>query len=159
MTVLNDVKDAFTLTSGDWGCLTQLAFDNLSTLLGVIFAIQDMQNFGVDRAEIDELVWGRIVPGVGITLLIGNVYYAWQAARLTNKYGRQYTAQVSVTAQDGVLCIIHQRPFDVVVDVFVFRNRTPSPLAWPLFTASHMHSCLFSLFLVLPLSRSSSLSV
>ena len=28
-----------------------------------------------------------------MTLLIGNVYYSWQAIHLSNKYGRQYTAQ------------------------------------------------------------------
>ena len=30
---------------------------------------------------------------VGVTLFAGNVYYSWQAIRLTNLHGRQYTAQ------------------------------------------------------------------
>jgi hypothetical protein len=30
---------------------------------------------------------------VGVTLSAGNVYYSWQAIRLTNLHGRQYTAQ------------------------------------------------------------------
>ena len=83
-------------SSGDWGCLTQLFFDNLSTLLGALFAIQNMANFdGVpaDAQEIEQVVWGKIVPGVGLTLLLGNAYYTWMGIRLTNQHGRPYTAQ------------------------------------------------------------------
>ncbi len=29
---------------------------------------------------------------VGVTLFTGNIYYSWQAIRLTNLHGRQYTA-------------------------------------------------------------------
>lgn len=47
----------------------------------------------VDIGVINDVVFGKIVPGVGITLVIGNVYYSWQAVRLTNTWGRQYTAQ------------------------------------------------------------------
>jgi AGZA family xanthine/uracil permease-like MFS transporter len=78
---------------GDWGSLTQLFFDNLSTMLGVIFAIQNMAGFGVDPDQINEIVWGKIVPGIGLTLVVGNVYYSWMSIRMTNKYGRTYTAQ------------------------------------------------------------------
>lgn len=81
------------MTGGDWGSLSQLFFDNLSTLLGALFAIQSMTNFGVTRSVIDEVIFGKIVPGVGVTLVVGNIYYSWQAVRLTNKWGRQYTAQ------------------------------------------------------------------
>jgi len=42
---------------------------------------------------LNEYIFGRIVPGVGVTLLLGNIYYSWQAIRLTNRHGRQYTAQ------------------------------------------------------------------
>jgi hypothetical protein len=90
---LKDFKNGLTMTGGDWGSFTQLFFDNLSTLLGALFAIQSMTNFGVSRSVIDEIIFGRIVPGVGITLVLGNVYYSWQAIRLTNRFGRQYTAQ------------------------------------------------------------------
>ena len=78
---------------GDWGSLTQLFFDNLSTLLGALFAVQNMAGFGAPIDDINDVVWGRIVPGVGITLLIGNAYYTWMAIRLTNRWGRPYTAQ------------------------------------------------------------------
>lgn len=81
------------MTTGDWGCLTQLFFDNLGTLLGALFAIQDMSNFGAPVEDINQVVWGKIVPGVGLTLIVGNAYYTWQAIRLTKAWGRPYTAQ------------------------------------------------------------------
>lgn len=86
-------KNGLTMTGGDWGSLSQLFFDNLSTLLGALFAIQSMAAFGVPTSLLNEYIFGRIVPGVGVTLALGNIYYSWQAVRLTNKHGRQYTAQ------------------------------------------------------------------
>ncbi|HXQ81971.1 MAG TPA: hypothetical protein VN775_11695 [Opitutaceae bacterium] len=35
-----------------------------------------------------ELVYGRILPGVAVSYLVGNVFYAWQAHRLARKEGR-----------------------------------------------------------------------
>ncbi len=84
------------MTGGDCGALSQLFFDNLSTLLGTLYAIQALGTFGdiaVSKEVLDEYIWGRIAPGVGATLFVGNVYYSWQAIRLTNEHGRQYTAQ------------------------------------------------------------------
>jgi len=52
-----------------------------------------MKNFGAPSDTVNEIVWGKIVPGVGVTLLAGNLYYTWQAIRLTNTWGRPYTAQ------------------------------------------------------------------
>lgn len=93
---LTDFYHGFRMTPGDWGSLTQLFFDNLSTLLGAVFAIQNIRTFALPTditPEIDNVVWGKIVPGVGFTLCLGNVYYSWMAVRLTKKYGRPYTAQ------------------------------------------------------------------
>jgi len=109
------------MTGGDWGSFSQLFFDNLSTLLGALFAIQTMTNFGVSRDVIDNVIFGRIVPGVGITLVIGNLYYSWQAVRLTNKWGRQYTAQPyglnTPAAFAFVFNIIYTVYFDKVADL------------------------------------------
>jgi AGZA family xanthine/uracil permease-like MFS transporter len=80
-------------SGGDWGALTQLFFDNLSTLLGAVFAIQSMETFGAPPEDIAQVVWGRIVPGVGVTMVIGNAYYTWMGIRLTKRWGRNYTAQ------------------------------------------------------------------
>lgn len=62
-------------------------------MLGALFAVQAMENFGAPIDEINEVIWGRIAPGVGLTLLIGNFYYTWMAIRLANVHGRPYTAQ------------------------------------------------------------------
>jgi mannose/fructose/N-acetylgalactosamine-specific phosphotransferase system component IIC len=97
--IVAEVKDfvaGFRMTPGDWGSLTQLFFDNLSTLLGALFAVQAIGNFAMPTDisnEINGVIWGKIVPGVGFTLCLGNVYYSWMAIRLTKKYGRPYTAQ------------------------------------------------------------------
>ena len=96
MKELVDFKNGLSMTGGDLGSLSQLFFDNLSTLLGAVFAVQGLGNAGAISASqgvMDEYIWGRIVPGVGMTLLVGNGFYSWQAIRLTNKYKRQYTAQ------------------------------------------------------------------
>ena len=82
-----------TKSPGDWGSLTQLFFDNLSTLLGVLFAVQNMVDFGAPKSLVDDIIWGKIVPGCGVTLFFGNIYYTWLAIRLTNKWERPYTAQ------------------------------------------------------------------
>ena len=47
----------------DFGVLPQVFFDNLSTLLGAILAIQDMVGFGVNVTEMNDVVWSKIVPG------------------------------------------------------------------------------------------------
>jgi hypothetical protein len=80
-------------SGGDWGAVTQLFFDNLSTLLGALFAIQNMSVFDVPMEDIENVIWGKIMPGVGITLVLGNSYYSWLAIRLSNRWGRPYTAQ------------------------------------------------------------------
>ncbi len=64
--------------------------------MGALFAVQALGNFGpisVSKEVLDEYIWGKIAPGVGVTLFAGNVYYSWQAIHLTNLHGRQYTAQ------------------------------------------------------------------
>lgn len=39
-----------------------------------------------------ELVFGRILPGVAVSLLVGNLFYAWQARRLSLATGQPATA-------------------------------------------------------------------
>jgi AGZA family xanthine/uracil permease-like MFS transporter len=35
-----------------------------------------------------ELIYGRILPGVAISFLVGNIFYAWQAVQLAKREGR-----------------------------------------------------------------------
>lgn len=94
-----DVKSfhaGVTFRSGDFVSLFSLFFDNLSTLLGFAGAILGLRNFMTTEegiANLEEILFQRIVPAAGIMLFLGNVYYTWQAIRLSNKYQRPYTAQ------------------------------------------------------------------
>ena len=45
------------------------------------------------NAHLQEILYQRIIPAAGIMLFLGNVYYTWQAIRLSRKYKRAYTAQ------------------------------------------------------------------
>lgn len=79
-----------TFGAGDFVSLFSLFFDNLSTLLGFSGAILGLSS---TSTILPEIVFQRIIPAAGIMLFLGNLYYSWQATRLTEKYGHQYTAQ------------------------------------------------------------------
>ena len=68
---------------GDLDGFFGLFIDNLIQLILIVVlcgAILDMPN---------EMLLGRILPGVAISLLVGNLFYAWQAHRLNLASGRQ----------------------------------------------------------------------
>jgi len=117
---LGDFKNGLSMTGGDWGSVCQLFFDNLSTLLGAVFALQALSNpaaFGdiaVSQDTMNEYVWGKIVPGVGMTMVLGNLYYTWQAIRMTMKYGRQYTAQPYGLNTPGAFAFV----YNIIYTVF-----------------------------------------
>ncbi|CAM9464330.1 unnamed protein product [Ascophyllum nodosum] len=56
----------------DWSCMTQLFLDNTSILLGVLVVLFNLTYVGVPVDVIDEVVYKKIVPGMGMTLLFGN---------------------------------------------------------------------------------------
>ncbi|KAG7343397.1 permease transmembrane protein [Nitzschia inconspicua] len=112
--------NGISMTGGDYGSLCQLFFDNLSTLLGALFALQTLANpiaFGdiaVSTDTMNQIVWGQIVPGVGVTMVAGNLYYTWQAIRMTNKYGRQYTAQPYGLNTPGAFAFV----YNIIYSIF-----------------------------------------
>jgi adenine/guanine/hypoxanthine permease len=67
---------------GDWNAFFGL-FTNV--LLNVI--VLTGLSFGVVQLP-DDIVFGRILPALGIALPIGNLYYAWLAWRLAKREGR-----------------------------------------------------------------------
>jgi AGZA family xanthine/uracil permease-like MFS transporter len=76
--------------------LFSLFFDNLSTLLGfsgAILGLSGALSHDSAKALLEEILFQRIVPAAGIMLFVGNVYYTWQAIRLSNQYKKSYTAQ------------------------------------------------------------------
>ena len=64
------LKDGISMSGGDWGSLAQLFFDNLSTLLGALYAIQALgstTSFGdiaVSQDVMNEVIWNKIAVSV-----------------------------------------------------------------------------------------------
>lgn len=67
---------------GDLDGFFGLMVDNLVQVLLIAAFCREILQFP------DALVFGRILPGVAISLLFGNLYYAWQARRLAESTGR-----------------------------------------------------------------------
>ncbi|MBE3580580.1 MAG: xanthine/uracil/vitamin C permease [Thermoanaerobacteraceae bacterium] len=68
---------------GDIDGLLGIFVDNLSVFLVII----SLNLYVVGMPA--EIVFGRILPGAAIGLLVGNIYYAYMAKRLAQKEGRQ----------------------------------------------------------------------
>src|SRR3954465_3976960 len=67
---------------GDLDGFFGLALDNLVQLLLIDALCRNILKFP------DDLLYGRVLPGVAVSLLVGNVFYAWQAHRLAARTGR-----------------------------------------------------------------------
>ena len=67
---------------GDVDGFFGLALDNLVQLLVINVMCKVVLGFD------DALLYGRVLPGVAVSLLIGNLFYAWQAKRLGDRLGR-----------------------------------------------------------------------
>lgn len=67
---------------GDVDGFFGLFFDNLTNLM--LIAVLGASVCGFPA----ELLAGRILPGVAVSVLVGNVFYAWQARRLMRRSGR-----------------------------------------------------------------------
>ena len=67
---------------GDLDGFFGLMVDNLVQVLLIIALTRDLLHFP------DALVFHRILPGVAISLVVGNLYYGWQARRLASTTGR-----------------------------------------------------------------------
>jgi AGZA family xanthine/uracil permease-like MFS transporter len=59
-----------------------LALDNLVQLLLIDALCRTVLGFS------DALIYGRILPGAAVSLLVGNLFYSWQAVRLGRREGR-----------------------------------------------------------------------
>jgi len=98
-----------TVTIGDINSFLFLFADNLSSLLAItaemVFIPNIVFNFKPDHVPVGsgsyagatvkdykdayvKMVWGKISPGIGLSLLFGNLWYAWMAAKLAKKEGR-----------------------------------------------------------------------
>ncbi|MCB9854472.1 MAG: NCS2 family permease [Phycisphaerales bacterium] len=62
-----------------------LFIDNLVQLLLIISLCSSLCGMS---GEASELIYGRILPGAAVSLIVGNLFYAWQARRLAAKENR-----------------------------------------------------------------------
>lgn len=67
---------------GDVDGFFGLALDNLVQFLLIDALCRTVLGFP------PELVYGRILPGAAVSLIVGNLYYSWQAMRLARATGR-----------------------------------------------------------------------
>jgi AGZA family xanthine/uracil permease-like MFS transporter len=67
---------------GDVDGFFGLALDNLIQVLLISSLWTQVLGFSSER------LYGRILPGVAISLVVGNLFYAWQARELARKTGR-----------------------------------------------------------------------
>jgi AGZA family xanthine/uracil permease-like MFS transporter len=67
---------------GDVDGFFGLALDNFVQLLLIAFLCQTVLGFPED------LLFGRVLPGAAVSLLVGNLFYAWQARRISAETGR-----------------------------------------------------------------------
>jgi len=71
---------------GDIDGFFGLAIDNLVQLLVILALCRGVLGFG------DELLFARILPGAAVSVLVGNLFYSWQAYRLAARSGRSDVA-------------------------------------------------------------------
>ena len=70
------------MVRGDVDGFFGLALDNLVQLLVIVWLCMGVLGFPA------EVVYGRILPGAAVSLIIGNLFYAWQARKLMAQTGR-----------------------------------------------------------------------
>lgn len=67
---------------GDFGGLTYIITNNIVNYLIVIATLSGVLGWP------DSIVYGRVIPGISIGLMLGCLYYAFMACRLSRKEGR-----------------------------------------------------------------------
>lgn len=72
----------FHIGAGDIDGFFALALDNLIQLLVIVGLCQGVLGFG------PELLFGHVLPGAAVSILIGNLFYSEQARRLAKAEGR-----------------------------------------------------------------------
>src|SRR3954463_5720413 len=70
------------ISRGDIDGFFGLALDNLVQLLLIDTLCRFVLGFPAD------LVYGRVLPGAAVSILVGNLFYAFQARRLAQRTGR-----------------------------------------------------------------------
>lgn len=85
-----------------------------------------------------ELVYGRIMPGAALSILFGNVYYAWQARRLAIRTGR-----TDITALPYGINTVSLIAFVFLIIAPIYFETKDPKLAWQ----AGLFACLISALL------------
>lgn len=79
------VWSRFKFSQGDVSGFFQLAFDNLATILTLVGLLSYRTGFGLLT---DDDIYGTVLPGLAISMVFGNLWYAWLGCRLSAKENR-----------------------------------------------------------------------
>ncbi|MEE9257427.1 MAG: NCS2 family permease [bacterium] len=71
------------IVKGDIDGFFGLGMDNLVQLLLIVSLLKGVLGFP------DALIFGQVLPGAALSILAGNLFYAWQARRLAAREGRE----------------------------------------------------------------------
>jgi len=114
---------------GDLDGFFGLFIDNLLQLMLIAVLCRGVCGFP------DELLVGRILPGAGLSILFGNLFYAWQARRLMAQTGRD-----DVTALPYGINTVSLFAFVFLVMGPVYRETGDVQLTWRV----GLFACLFN---------------
>ena len=89
----------------------------------------------------DELIFGRILPGAAVSLLIGNLFYAWQAHRLARRENRSDVCALPYGINTPSLLVY---VFFVIAPVY--RDTGNAELAWQMGLIACLGSGLIEFF-------------
>eukprot|EP00756_Hemistasia_phaeocysticola_P020941 Hpha_TRINITY_DN15746_c0_g1::TRINITY_DN15746_c0_g1_i1::g.39797::m.39797/K06901/pbuG; putative MFS transporter, AGZA family, xanthine/uracil permease len=110
----------------EWDAFAGLTCDNIAAQLALIFGLFSIMD--------PQLIFGRIWPGLGISVLFGNWYYAWQASRLAKKEGRtDVCAQPYGINTPGAFAFMYTIMYGVFYDAQSTKGKTREEammLAW-----------------------------
>ncbi|MEE8109747.1 MAG: NCS2 family permease [bacterium] len=107
------------LVRGDLDGFFGLLIDNLVNLMLIVTLCSGL--LGMPAA----LVFGRILPGAALSILLGNLFYAWQARRVARRLGRE-----DVTALPYGINTVSLFAFVFFVMLPVYRASGDPYLAW-----------------------------
>ncbi len=111
-----------------------LFIDNLVQLLLIVALCGGLCGMS---GEASYLIFGRILPGAAVSLLIGNLFYAWQAHRLAAKEGREDVCALPYGINTPSLLVY---VFFVIAPVY--RQTGSAELAWQMGLVACMGSGL-----------------
>lgn len=107
------------ITKGDMDGFFGLFIDNLLQLL-LIFTLCPFL-CGISAAEVTT----KILPGAAISILVGNIFFAWQAWKLAQREGRD-----DVTAMPYGINTVSLIAFVIFIMAPVYRETHDATLAW-----------------------------